>query len=253
MVMVSHLHKFIFLKTHKAAGTSIEMYLEPFCAAPGRVVKERTKAVVSAFGVVGQRMHGGHPELGGAFAWQNHSYAKAVKQELGRDIWRGYTKLTAVRNPFDRMVSAYYWRNRKEVIPDDQPFAETRALFRAFVLSEAMTNDAPIVHIKERFIIDDAVRYENMLGDLTRLGARLGYDPAATALPLTKETVSQRHGRAYWDYYEDDATVQSVRKQLAWVFEHYDYPTTPEPVVATTVVADSPAGPGGAVVKAIGR
>ena len=243
MVMVSHKHKFIFLKTYKTAGTSIEMYLEPFCAPPGRVVSEATAALVTEYGVVGQRLQSGQqtaqPRKSAGFSWHNHNSAKAVKRELGNEIWRGYTKLTTVRNPFDRMVSSYHWRNRKEDISDARPFEETKALFRAYVLSEKTPDDAPIVHIKERFIIDDAVRYESIMEDLTRLAAKLGFDPAITALPLTKDTSGLRNGHPYWHYYDDDLIVNSVRKQQAWVFEHYDYPSTPEPLTETPVRASA--------------
>jgi len=31
MVLVSHTHEFIFMKTHKTASTSVEMFFERFC------------------------------------------------------------------------------------------------------------------------------------------------------------------------------------------------------------------------------
>ncbi len=227
MVMVSHQHEFIFLKTRKTAGTSVEMYLEPFCAPPGHVVTEKTKVVISDYGVVGERMKGGKSDGAPPHRLRNHTSAEVVKETLGRKIWRKYTRLTCVRNPFDRMVSAFYWHNGQDPTLQDLPFDQIRARFRAFVLSEVMPDDTEIVHVNGRFVINDAVRFESMLADLHRLAANLGFDPTTTQLPVTKETAGLRQGRGYWDYYDDDATVQSVRKQLSWVFDRFDYPTTP--------------------------
>ena len=56
MTLVSHKHQFVFLKTRKTAGTSIEMLLEPFCAPPGHVPVERTEGMVTPHGVIGHRL-----------------------------------------------------------------------------------------------------------------------------------------------------------------------------------------------------
>jgi hypothetical protein len=234
MVMVSHLYKFIFLKTRKTAGTSVEMFLEPFCAPPGHSVQEQSGALISEFGVVGQRLRPARTAQGRETIWRNHAEARDIKQALGRETWRKYVKLTSVRNPFDRMVSAFHWMGRKQAALDRQSFDLTRAQFRDFVLSGDMPDDLPIVHIGSRFVIDDTVRYETLQSDLQRLGGKLGFDPAATCLPLTKETSSLRQGRGYWDYY-DTATTQAVQRQMAWVFDHYDYPPVPEPPLAAPI------------------
>ena len=38
---ISHKHKFIFLKTTKTAGTSVEAYLQPLCVPEGHVFRAR--------------------------------------------------------------------------------------------------------------------------------------------------------------------------------------------------------------------
>jgi Sulfotransferase family len=227
MVMVSHVNKFIFMKTRKTAGTSIEMYLEPFCAPPGHVVTEKTATKVTEFGIIGERLKGGEHPAG--IDLRNHASASSVKDTIGNDVWQNYTRVTSVRNPFDRMVSQFYWinRNRAEQLRT-KPFNRIKELFRTFVLAERSPNDREVVYIDDLFVIHEAIRYENMLGDLTRLADKVGFDPSATQLPMTKETAGLRQGRGFWDYYEDDETIAAVRKQLAWVFDHYDYPTTPQ-------------------------
>ncbi len=51
-MLVSHDYKFIFLKTRKTAGSSIELLLRPCCAAPGVKVPE-TEFLSSRHGIIG--------------------------------------------------------------------------------------------------------------------------------------------------------------------------------------------------------
>ena len=46
MTLVSHRKRFIFLKTHKTAGTSVEVALEPLCAPNGAVTGEHYRAAL---------------------------------------------------------------------------------------------------------------------------------------------------------------------------------------------------------------
>ena len=67
MVAVSHSHKFIFLKTRKTAGTSIEMLLEPLCTEPNSVVTEERATSITRQGIVGRRLIPPHLSGRGSF------------------------------------------------------------------------------------------------------------------------------------------------------------------------------------------
>jgi hypothetical protein len=110
MVLVSHEKEFIFLKTSKTAGTSVEMVLEPFCAPPNHQPSEKTRKIVSKHGVVGRRMIPSK-KPSWLFRWQNrwahHDPAAVVQRRLGKDRFLRYTKVSVARNPFDRAVSQF--------------------------------------------------------------------------------------------------------------------------------------------------
>lgn len=53
---MSHSHEFVFLKTRKTAGTTIELALEPLCRPPGAEAREKTPQIVTAHGDVGGRL-----------------------------------------------------------------------------------------------------------------------------------------------------------------------------------------------------
>ena len=224
MVLVSHSHKFIFLKTRKTAGTSVEMYLQPFCTVPGHVVTEKTDALVSAFGIVGRRLTEASDD--DTLPWHNHLRAGKVRRVLGDQIWSAYRKLTVVRNPFARMVSGFYWANRATSFPGES-FGDTRARFHDFVRTDQLQDDTDIVFIRDAYVIDDAVRFETLSGDLTNICAAYGLDPAATRLPFTKVTADTRDRHPIAAYY-DTTIADAVRRSMSWVFDRFDYPERPD-------------------------
>jgi len=91
-MLVSHRKKFIFLKTRKTAGTSVEIYLEPYCLPPVEpfVATHRRQESVTPAGIVGYR--GPNND---ASQYSNHMTAKALKPLVGDDVWNSYLKSVA--------------------------------------------------------------------------------------------------------------------------------------------------------------
>jgi hypothetical protein len=56
-MLISHVRQFIYLKTRKTAGTSVEIYFEPYCVDPRHYHGEEheRKGAVSDWGIVGAR------------------------------------------------------------------------------------------------------------------------------------------------------------------------------------------------------
>lgn len=231
MVLVSNAHEFIFLKTTKTAGTSIEMALESYCAAPDHMVVEETSAKVSKYGIIGYR--GSNPpkprpswKFWAPYPWRNHMPARRVRHNLGADRFDAFTKITAIRNPFDRLISQFFWLGKNQHY-EDSNFDQTRDDFRAFALGDDWGNDFKIVSIKNETVIDEVIRFENMADDLRRLARKLDMDSNLINLPLTKSQKSKRKGRAISDFY-DNEIIDHVRNRMAWVFERFDYSERPE-------------------------
>ena len=105
-MLISHRKRFIYTKTVKTAGTSVESYFEPYCMREGEWSFTHARPeYVSETGIIGIRS--GEPlELQGA-TWWNHMPARTIRALIGEEIWNDYFKFCVVRNPFDAMVSAY--------------------------------------------------------------------------------------------------------------------------------------------------
>ncbi len=241
MTLVSHRHQFVFLKTRKTGGSSFEMLLEPFCAPPGHEVVHHTTGRVSADGIIGVRAPTSHiPHLRErgelpttvlpnsldesiATEWRSHMSALTVRRGIGVAAWRRYRRITAVRNPFTRVVSLFFHSmmiGRIPAVPFDVD--ELSDSFRKFVVSPLFKSDFGITHIGERRVYQYALRLEHRERDIRRLGDQLGLNLDASMLPHVKNLRPNREGLPVRELF-DRHSVEVVRQSCRWVFDEVGY------------------------------
>lgn len=224
MTLVSHSKRFIFLKTHKTAGTSVEVALEPLCLPAGAESGAHYRGEsVTETGIVGAR---GKAAEGAT--WRNHMSARRVRSQLPRDQWRGYLKFTVVRNPYDRLVSMFHGRQSPEARARlaEAPFDEVRAAFREFIATRGVSNNLNKLCIGPFYRLEHVLYYEQLTDDFARLCAHFGHE---AALPRFKADRRRRTER--YDAYYDDATRRAVEKASAFelAFFGYDFEGGPNP------------------------
>lgn len=189
-MIVNHRYKFIFLKTRKTAGTSIELYLSRFCG-PGDVITplaaedELTRREQGIAGplndLVPLRYY--RPAdvlraclLTGRPRFRNHSTADFVRRRMPERIWNTYFKFAFERNPFEKAISRYYWSTH-----------EPRPMIREYlesVRSELLSN-WDVYTINDVVAVDCLGRYERLEEDLLAIKERLGL-PGDMVLPRAK-------------------------------------------------------------------
>lgn len=235
-MLVSHDHRFVYLKTFKTAGTSLEMGLEPLCAPPGREVRHRADELATPHGIVAGRLDGGS-----AGAWGGaHVAARRVRERIGAETFDGYLKLCSIRNPYDKMVSAFFFvaglrrrRNGKRPLHKVPPERQLH-LFRRYVaeLGERRPFRSPkdidwrVTHIDGRSIIDRHVRMERMAEDVAALCETLGVPREAVRIHSAKRRQRKNDARPVAEWY-DPPTARLVREGLGWMFEAGGYPEDP--------------------------
>ncbi len=99
-MIISHRHKFIYIKAGKVAGTSTELLLEKYCGPDDIVTPIKPK-------IEGHESR--NYEQGG---FKNHKPAKYILKNIGFDIFDSYHKVMNIRNPWDRVVSMYHMKNQ---------------------------------------------------------------------------------------------------------------------------------------------
>lgn len=230
MVVVSHEHKFIFLKTRKTAGTSIEMLLEGKIAPSGHEVIEVRPTFVWDGGIIASRSWQKlHPEDVPLGAWREHLPSVQIKALLGDTIWNDYFRFTAVRNPFDRAVSFFFWFRQAQGLPTLTDFDTARQELHDFIEGPSHKPDRGIVFVQGEFVPQDAIRFEHMDEDLARIGKRFGLDLRSADLPRTKDNTAKFPGRHVSEYFSPQ-TRKTVVTKLAWAFNRYGYSKDPADV-----------------------
>ncbi len=109
-----------------------------------------------------------------------HAPAAQVRAIVGQKIWRDYTKISIERNPWDAIVSLYFWATRDE--PERQSFDSFVRSPRVASLAEA---NAKIYRLRGEVIVDHLLRYESLAEDLAAVWKGLGL-PGEPDLPVTK-------------------------------------------------------------------
>jgi hypothetical protein len=214
-MIISHEHKFIFLKTKKTAGTSIELALSQLCgpddvitplAPADEVLREGRRSAQN------WRLHGWWESPrpiwkrrilktnAEDYGFYNHVPAERAKALLDDDkIWRSYFKFAFDRNPWDRQVSWYHHHFRRKSTPP--PFADFMRTDR-----RARIDNYDIYAIGGDVAVDFVGRFENLEGDLKRALAQAGLTLDA---PLPRAKGTFRRGAApYRDYY--DAATRAI-------------------------------------------
>lgn len=194
-MIVSHAHRFVFLKTRKTAGTSVEIALSTVCG-PDDVITPVTEADERL-----RAEHGGRPPqhyespplTRKAF---NHMPASMTRQLVGREAWDDYYTFSIERNPWDAVVSLFHWRHRDD--PSPPPFAD---FVREPVVAELATKNFRGYRINGEIAVDRVLRYESLAEGFAEVWLHLRL-PGEPRLPRAKGGARPR-GPSYASYYDD--------------------------------------------------
>lgn len=189
-MIVSHEHGFVFMKTRKTAGTSVEIALSRVCGPDDVITPVLEEPLRAASGGRGPQNFEVPPLTHKAF---NHMPVSMVRRELGRRRFESYLSFAIERNPWDAVVSLYHWHVRS--LDEPTPFA-------AYVDSEAVstfaTKQQRIYRLDGEVAVSRVLRYEALADELASVWSQLQL-PGSPELPHAKAGV--RPAGSYRDYY----------------------------------------------------
>jgi hypothetical protein len=196
-MILSHEHRFIFLKTNKTAGTSVEIALSGVCgvddvltpvspvdeekrSGPGYRGAQNYLLPDSAYGPWDRlrRRLTGRP----AMRFYNHMSAAEVKSRVASDVWDGYYKFCFERNPWDRVISMYFWKTRD--LPESRRPSLSRFLDSP-KLRLLIEKGRGVYTIGGEVVVDRVCRYEDLAGELETVRQVVGIE-TPLAIPRTK-------------------------------------------------------------------
>lgn len=199
-MIISHRYRFIFIKTLKTAGTSIEIYLSGQCG-PQDVVTP----IIPAHPDHQPRNHRG---------FFNHISAYLVRRGVTPALWRSYFKFCVERNPWDKALSHFDMLRRRG--DDDLSFDQYLAAGEVGSAWKLYTDDDD-----ETLLVDRVLRYESLNEGLSDTFAQLGI-PFSGDLGVHAKRGSARQGHDYRRHYSE-AQRQRIAELCDWEIRHLGY------------------------------
>ena len=210
-MILSHAHRFIYIKTYKTASTSIEAALSSVCG-PDDVITEASEQLRGHRPQPARNYRIDHPSKPKRPLWKvltlrperhyhpsvgyyEHMPAWRVRAYCGEDVWRSYYKFSFERNPWDRQVSWYHYKTKsKAPRPAFDRFNADR--------SRAYVENFDLYSFAGSICLDFVGRYEALDADFATVLAATGLT-GVVALPTTN--VSPDRQRDYRSYYTPDS------------------------------------------------
>jgi len=209
-MIVSHEHKFIFLKTIKTAGTAIEAALSQLCGPSDVITPYREKSEKDRKGLGPQNYRIEHPlkperpllrkilvrperYYHPSVGFYEHMPAERAREFVGEDVWRSYFKFAFDRNPWDRQISWYFYKTKSKLWQQSfDRFMNSRK--RAYVWNFDIYGDG------NGLAVDYVGRYEHLDDDLGTILKQVGITERIE-IPLSNPTPTRDHSVGYHAYY----------------------------------------------------
>jgi hypothetical protein len=238
-MIIGHQHRFIFVKTRKTAGTSVELALSPFLepgdlAMPLASEEEKLRRIKQGVRV-GKRY--GIGRSGRPCVLKTHSPLKCAYDLLGRKIY-DYKVISLCRNPWDKAVSHFFWSMRETEVKSLN-FPAQRAAFIAFTRQKgprrwydrlsgrmppkALDGNYRLYLVNGAPRLDYVIRYEFLREDLAGLAAYLGPSGVPTLAGVSAKTGLRPGNSPRWTEYYDDETRRLVAEHSRAEIELFGY------------------------------
>jgi len=229
-MILSHKHKFIYVKTIKTASSSIEIALSRFLGDEDIITPARSDLQQQRpenrqaqnyrldhpaipkrpffKRLLGRPERHYHPSIG----YYEHMPAWRIKAYIGDEIWDEYYKFSFERNPWDRQVSFFNYKNRNKSTPIS--FENSLKQKKTFV------NNYDLYSIGGDIALDFVGKYENLAEDFQKIAARIGLEGEVT-LPVAN-AVKKSTSKPYREYY-DEKSRQLIGEWYRREIEFFDY------------------------------
>ena len=265
-MIVSHKHKFIFVKSLKTGGTSVEAFLASYCGPDDIItpVDSRDEMIRRKLGVFPRnflrRKYGIPDEATMDFAsakelvafrkehryamafptfeadrtyCAHHSRASNIRAVVGTVAWDEYHKFCFERDPWDRTLSSFYFQPANQSVE-----MATDAQIREFIEQKDKTktfcNSKFYMDNHGRLIVDKVYDFARMDDAVREICDRFGFDFAKfKETPRFKGKL--RKDRRPYDEFLTQPTIERITEVHQRAVDFMGYKPRPSKVGAGTV------------------
>lgn len=220
-MIVSYSRNFIFIKTKKTAGTTVEAVLSTGCG-PDDIVPKAEGGMYPGSGLVIPGLQGvgsvetvsddddDDEEEEGTGKFHPHMTAEELRDLVGLDFFKSAFKVTVERHPYEKAVSQAYYRmfKRDRMVGSFSKFLDRTVRKGGYA-------GFPIWSIDGEVAVDDFIRQETLVPDLERVTKRLGI-PMPTELPemKTRTRADKRPAREILTDEQKDTVYEHCKREF---------------------------------------
>ena len=231
-MIISHKYKFIFLKTRKTAGSSLQTYFGRYCGysdiitpidkPEGYYKAQNYRGLFNPF----PRMQEQYPVKKKMLRtlcrcvclkkFNSHITATHLKKRIPDHIWNSYYKFTVDRNPWDKVLSHYHfvrqrYKNYNEDISFDDYLEKAELPYNYMIYTDDDRN----------LMVDRVVKYENLDEELGDVFSSLGV-PYDGSLNIFEKSHYRQKKEDYQQSYTE-AQMNLVADRFSFEIDLHDY------------------------------
>jgi len=239
-MLISHKYKFIFIKTAKTASTSIEVYLSQFLDESDIVTpfiydepnhtprnhKGRIRVLSDLLEINGSSwLSLGNEAFRTLRDWRHnrlfygHIPSWRIRARVGRKIWNNYYKFTVERNPWDKVISSYFYRKNLYgpdclTLTDHIAFLANYKKSKCYGVGVAPFNLPLYSDKKHAFLVDKVMSWEQLETELEEVMKTIGIKGEFKGLSVAAKSKFRESSSLYQLHY-----TPAQCKQVEMLFE----------------------------------
>ena len=176
-MILSHKYKFIFIKTRKTAGTTIEYNLAKFLGPKDIITPSAQANYLSQNFIFDTKISSflkklNFLKLSNLFSrkFTDHTHAKEIKKNITSEIYNNYFKFCVEREPVDKTIS-YYFMRKNSINSSNK---RKNMSWNDFVKKKRFPVDTNFYSDGNNLFVDKIIKYEKLDTDLPILLKNLG-------------------------------------------------------------------------------
>ena len=171
-MIISHKYKFIFIKTRKTAGTTVEYNISKYLVKNDVITPSNQSVYLSQNYIYDTKISKFLEKIklnkiSSKFKskFSEHSHAIEIKKKINKNFFDSYFKFCIEREPVDKCISYYFMRKNST----SSTTIKKNMTWDDFVKKKRFPVDSNMYSYGNKLLVDKIIKYENLENDLSKI------------------------------------------------------------------------------------